>query len=181
MSTGYDRKGVFQLRFGSAFAIRVISRGRGTKSVTQRGTREAIVVETKSRHRPGVLGTPGTAASQDELNFDVQRLFAEALQQAPAEGIFSIFIDLNLRAVQVDEKYRESLGTMLLKDTEATSAATLVVLTNWPWHYDGNDVASAGFGHFLEHRFPRCPFRDRRTVEVLFRELKAYGDIPPDL
>jgi hypothetical protein len=110
----------------------------------QRGTKESVVVETKSRHRPGILGTPGLPPRLEELRFDVQRLFAEALQQAPDAGIFAVFIDLNLPHVDVD-KYREELSAMLLKDAEAAAAATLVVLTNWPWHYDGTSPASPSF------------------------------------
>jgi hypothetical protein len=147
----------------------------------QRGTNETVAVETKSRHRPGVLGTRGTAPSVEELHFDVHRLFSEALQQAPTQGIFAVFIDLNLPRVNYEE-YLASLSTMLSEGgADATAVATLLVFTNWPWHYDGTVPASPGFGHFLEHQQPTYPFRDRRTVEVLFRELKAYGHVPPDL
>jgi hypothetical protein len=147
---------------------------------TQRGTKEVVAVETKSRHRPGMLGNPGDPPDPKQLHFDVQRLFAEALEQAPESGIFAVFIDLNLPRIDL-EPYIGSLDAMLGEELHRADIATLIVLTNWPWHYDATSPASPGFGHFLEHQQPRFPLKDRRTADVLFRELQNYGNVPPDL
>jgi hypothetical protein len=57
-------------------------------------THDRIAVEAKSRHRPGVLNAPGEF--DPTLSGDVSRLFKGALDQAPGDAPFAVFVDLNL-------------------------------------------------------------------------------------
>lgn len=55
-----------------------------------------IAVETKSRHRPGALGFPGTANAETAVRGDVDGLVNEALEQDPGTMPFVIFVEVNV-------------------------------------------------------------------------------------
>jgi hypothetical protein len=58
---------------------------------THRPSTTEIAVESKSRHRPGVIHMPGTSEEENLLKGDVGRLLKEALDQNPGDRPFIIF------------------------------------------------------------------------------------------
>jgi SEC-C motif len=51
-----------------------------------------IAVEVKSRHRPGVIHTPGSASAEDLLKGGIASLLRDALRQNPGDKPFMIFV-----------------------------------------------------------------------------------------
>jgi hypothetical protein len=65
---------------------------------THRPTGQTFAVEAKNRHRAGVLNHPGTPDPDDPLRADaraVRRLFMNAIDKAPADEPYFVFIDIN--------------------------------------------------------------------------------------
>jgi len=65
---------------------------------THRPTGQTFAIEAKSRHRAGVLNHPGTPDPDDPLRADaraVRRLFMNAVEKAPDDMPFFVFLDIN--------------------------------------------------------------------------------------
>jgi hypothetical protein len=117
-----------------------------------RRTGEEAAVETKSRHRPGVLHQPGTLPPAEKLRADVDRLYREALRQDPRDRPFVIFLDVNLPPNtdpgEVAKWQREIVHHW--KNNEQQIA--LLGFTNFAWHYRSDErTPSTG----PEHNFSR--------------------------
>lgn len=62
---------------------------------TDPDTKQDIIVEAKSRHRKGILATPGTVDELRNLRGDIKTLLVDAFQQSSDRIPFVIFIDVN--------------------------------------------------------------------------------------
>jgi hypothetical protein len=101
-------------------------------------------VEAKSRHRPGLLGQPGTPPPPDEVEPDVVRLLRKALAKR-AEHARIVFVDINMPphlGGPFDARSFESLGRQLngVEASQATAGAlpaAFLFFTNHPYHYVG--------------------------------------------
>ena len=105
-------------------------------------TNEAIAVEAKSRHRPGVLAQPGQRENPTEITAGIGRL----LQNAIAKNIempYVVCIDLNLPPFDQENlikqpQVRELMKTIAQKERQYPEDAfpvTVVVATNFPHYY----------------------------------------------
>ena len=109
----------------------------------------AISVEAKSRRRRNVLDSnEGPQPDREELR--VLRLLREALGQAPVGMPFAVFIDANVptpgRDFYGSSRWRVELqsvvGRLRRKGTgESPHEFSLLIVTNWPWHYAGQEDA----------------------------------------
>src|SRR6185437_392475 len=99
-------------------------------------TREHVAVETKSRHREGVLHRPGTVLPAEQLRADVDRLYRDALEQDPGSCPFAIFLDVNLpsnnEAGAAAQWQRE-----IIDRWQPNERLALLGFTNFAWHYNG--------------------------------------------
>jgi hypothetical protein len=152
-------------------------------NATHKATGETIAVETKSRHRPGMLNREGDPPSSERLSADVQSLFNQAVEQAPNNRPFAIFIDVNLphepEKGWTQKKWVADIEQLLKQYPQATpenpSPYTFLVFTNFAWHYEGSNAAAGAEAILVVHNPTKFPLRDLRTLESLLRSLDSYG------
>jgi hypothetical protein len=146
---------------------------------------DRVAVEAKSRHRPGVLGQPGAAASDPEPTI-TGRLRDALTQRRPMPYV--ICIELNLPpaedAQQAQKKLDAAHAEVELVSQEYTQngekfPATLVVITNYPDHYgDPSQPAPDHYQCVVKVREPEHPFSHPETQGQIVKALNAYGNLP---
>jgi hypothetical protein len=137
-------------------------------------TREEVAVETKSRHRSGVLHQPGTMPPPEELRADVDRLYREALQQDQSNRPFAIFLDVNLppntTADTVAGWQREIAGRW-----QPNEQLALLGFTNFAWHYSRDAEPQAPEFLLSVPITSARPLASTETMKCLRLALDAYG------
>lgn len=120
-------------------------------TATHRATGAKYSVEAKSRHRPGLLGQPGSPKPFEEIEADVSTLIARALtKQAEYERV--LFIDVNVPPQESSNFEAQWFGKVASQMTrlEASQHANnlwppaFVFFTNHPYHYVGTDAPEPG-------------------------------------
>jgi len=149
---------------------------------------ESVAVETKSRHRPGVLNQDGPAPDHTSLRADAFRLFKQALEQNPGDKPFAIFIDINLphqpEALGLEKTWTKEIQGMLKQSPGDTSDVpapyTCLFITNFAWHYGGRNVSTPGEILFYAPVWSRHQLKDRTTFDAIFYAVNNYGSTPTD-
>ena len=146
---------------------------------------ETILVEAKSRHRPGILHEPGELPDVTSLRADVNRLYHRALKK-PTNGLpYLIGIDVNLPipdSAGGTPEWACDLRNLLERNPECTeenpAEEFCLVLSNYGWYYSGLRRAPP---HELVWTFPQWSFQvlsDERTVIALMQALEQYAKRP---
>jgi hypothetical protein len=149
-----------------------------------RPTGQTVAVEAKSRHRSGVLNQPGQVDANAPLRKDqqmVRRLFNKAVEKAPENMPYFVFVDINAPSdtqAQWQAGVRHWMDRMPAPTTDQPAEYNATYFTNFSPHYDGDDL-SAGVNWLgvwpvytrnrLEHDFQ----------PILMAALNAYGRVPP--
>ena len=145
-----------------------------------------FAVEAKSRHRHGVLHQPGEVT--DPSRADIARLFKKAVDQAPKDKAFIVFIDLNLAAApggaNVTDKFWFAEAQRLFERWWKAKPSQLakvsgVVLTNFGWHYYRRETAPPDEFVIIPFHTAASPVPDS-TWELLHRALSEYGFVPDE-
>jgi len=153
------------------------------------GTEETIVVEAKSRHRPGVLHESGDATDFSNLKADISTLYRRALQK-PTEGFpYLISIDVNLPLTQRQaERFPGWLEDVLRllqqgpKPTEEKPAKEFfLALTNFAWHYVTDQPAPPHELLYLLPEWASAVPKDERTLIAVFHAFDCYGVRPKSI
>ncbi len=152
---------------------------------TETGTE--IAVEAKSRHRAGVLHTPGKVDNLKNRKGDIQRLFNQALKKTECGKMpFIIFIDVN--APQEDfEDFKQKTWIKDILNTakkqepntpENPSTYNAVYFTNFSFHYQTDK--DAGNAETLQALplFPLFQVPQEALYSVILNALHNYGYIP---
>lgn len=148
----------------------------------------AVGVEAKSRHRPGVLHQPGDLDLEKAARADVDRLFREALAQAPLDIPFIVFVDLNvppsgdqiLLQTPVLDDLRRMMDAYGTPTPSSPDPYTALVLTSYPWHYSRDDAKAPRGQHIMIiPKYSRHPL-PLELLEHLRRALDEYGRVPPE-
>jgi hypothetical protein len=148
-------------------------------------TGEAIAVEAKSRHRPGVLGRLGEREDPAEIKAGIRRLVQHALDKG-TEMPYVVCIDLNLPPFEHNlleqPQVREMMDTIIQKEKLYPKEAfpiTVVVATNFPHHYasKGADDPRRDFV-VSPSTYPKHPIATPGVVEALFKSLSEYSYVP---
>ena len=145
---------------------------------------QAVSVEAKSRHRPGILGFPGTP--KEHSHAGVRRILRQALQKQ-TEHPYIVFIDLNLPPTLAKKFsdapwFPEVARTVSNLEGEPgmdTSPFNLVIITNHPYHYvawNESDPPAMVFARPAES--PEIPARNPETLMQIVNAAYQYGDIP---
>ena len=150
-----------------------------------RPTGQAIAVEAKSRHRPGVLHQPGDRQTDDPLRSDarmVRRLFTKAVEKAPSGVPYFIFIDINAPLDgEIDERWREEtqawVGRLPAPTAQSPDAFNALYVTNFSPHYEGDDISRAGSWLASLPLFVVEPLT-ADLHEPLQHALNTYGRVP---
>lgn len=155
---------------------------------THKATKEKIAIETKSRHRAGVLHQSGQVTDPLVFTADIERLYVDALSHNPGNMPFGVFIDVNLPhrpGLQGFEKpWRTQIREMLSRYPQSTPAApaayTLLVITNFAWHFEGGGLATAHEYLTIIPLHAQHPWKNADTFEAVRRGLDKYGNVPAD-
>lgn len=140
-----------------------------------------IAVEAKSRHRPGVIHTPGEQDDTDVSRGDVQRLYNRARRKTVGDVPFMIFIDVNSppspSTHPFNTRWARDIRKWLPPDEGSDGNYRSLCVTNFSPHYSGADVAVRAEYVFVEANTTRGQLpNDFR--EMLLTALAAYGQIP---
>lgn len=150
---------------------------------THRPSGQTLAVEAKSRHRAGVINQPGTHDPGDPLRADdgaLRRLFAKALDKAPDDQPFLIFIDINApRATDPDWQagVHDWLGTLTPPTPQDPEAYNAMYVTNFSPHYDADAVGADGSWLVTRPGHVRVQLQHDLQPDLM-RALDSYGRVP---
>ena len=155
---------------------------------TQKYTKETIAIEAKSRRRTGTLHEKGELPSFDELKLDIFSLMNKAMAQNPNDKPFGIFIDINVprqQNLKNQEKWKEKLFEKLRLEGASIfgeNPPTFLAVTNSAWHYDRDNLTSAGefFLSIPTSKNVKFPFTNNITFQAITRALPKFSQIPKD-
>jgi hypothetical protein len=146
----------------------------------------AIGVEAKSRRRRNVLDSnEGPEPDREELR--IFRMLGEALGQAPDGMPFAVFIDGNVpppgRDFYGSSRWRVELQSVVDQlRTEGTAESphefSLLVVTNWPWHYAGDEDAGRSDAPVFCLPTHAVEVLDTTRFLRLLEATNAYPEIP---
>lgn len=149
-------------------------------------TGASVAVEAKSRHRPGILHTPGIRKEEKLLKGDVQRLLKEALEQNPGDKSFMIFIDINsppTPGVKMEEKqWFKDIVKMMQSyggpTRENPAPYNGIFLTNYSYHYQTEKEAEPGEHLSIIPFHSKFPLPGPDFLKMLSSALANYGNVP---
>jgi hypothetical protein len=150
---------------------------------THRPTGQTFAVEAKSRHRAGVLNHPGTPDPDNPLRADaraVRRLFLNAVEKAPDDMPFFVFLDINApSAADADWQadVQRWMGRLPEPTAEAPDVFNATYITNFSPHYDADDVSHGGAWLLVWPRYGRVALQHDFQPELM-QALNAYGRVP---
>jgi hypothetical protein len=154
-------------------------------------TSQHIVVEAKSRHRPGVLGISGVRERIPNIRFG--ELINNALKKDPKNPL-AIFVDTNMPADKADQFYAPTSRDPVVlskhisryihrirSENGYVDPYNLLVFTNHPQHYSEDDEPPLGnrWAAFISDK-PRVPVFQLAALNDLLKALDLYGNIPTD-
>lgn len=130
-------------------------RKHGEFIATHRPSGECVVVEAKSRRRPGVINEAGEFDPEDPLRSDrrgLRNLITNAMAKDPGELPFLIFIDVNAPFEEyvpgVEPRWQQGVRKLLGRIPEMTGEESAsfeaLYLTNFSPHYQGEELARGG-------------------------------------
>lgn len=140
-----------------------------------------VIIEAKSRHRRGVINTPGLANHKKNLKGDIQQLIKEALEKDAMGLPFYVFVDLNSPlTLEINSKKAwfnmvRSIMTNKLVVNKATCNA--VVITNFSFHYQQDLQTKPPECIVYINPSPKIDFNDDKLLKILEPEINNYGAV----
>jgi hypothetical protein len=151
---------------------------------THKETGQAIAVEAKSRHRPGVLGFPGER--QENPKAGLTSLLRAAFAKAEAIQLpYVVFVDLNLppsegadlRELGWFQEVLREIGQ--LAEEGSPDPCNLLIFTNQPQHYGAEAAPNPGSDRVSVLSLnPKTPVEHPRALDALHDAARQYGRIP---
>lgn len=147
---------------------------------------DVVVVEAKSRHRPGALGQDERSVPSGSI-LDLERLFREAVRKDPEGRPYLIFLDCNLpieatpaNAQQLAKDF-DSLTTRMAKMNKTGSGFNAAFATNYSFHYEVDGKPIRGWNIVRNGPMPSVPFSgDRlRTIHAVVQDYSRVPLEPP--
>lgn len=147
---------------------------------------ETIIVEAKSRHRPGILHESGDCPDFSCLKADIDGLYCRALEK-PTDGLpYLIGIDVNLPlAPEWAEGFAgwmKDVFELMDRGPEVTQEKPakefFLALTNFSWHYSGQQAAPPHEVNYLVPEWAEAVPVDKRTIIALLQAFGYYGMRP---
>jgi hypothetical protein len=163
-------------------------------TATHRATGQQISVEAKSRHRPGILGGPGTPPAPEKMSLRFGELLNDALRKNSPHPLV-VFIDTNLPTRAADRLYGfqrlnppvppvpsrilNALHERVRREHGGTDPYALVVFTNHPHHYASPDeVDPRKHQVSVMPQTPPAGVLHSEAVIALHDAANLYGNIP---
>ncbi len=156
---------------------------------THNETGNTVVVEAKSRQRPGVIHQPGTADYRKAMLGDVTRLFNRALQKDDEGLPFFIFIDVNSPIDSTQKTIETRWFADIKKMIEASGEVneenlqpyTALFVTNYASHYDDTELTSSGQNIIQTSQYVKHPLKSG-VMDIFLGKLQqatnGYGFVP---
>lgn len=155
---------------------------------THTSSNTKIAIEVKSRHRQGVLHTPGEI-KKDLSNYkgDVEHLINRACEKTEYGKMpFIIFIDVNAPFKDATDFKEIPWIKDILKrahgrkptTAENPSLINATYFTNFSFHYQGDEDATTGQNLQSLSNFHKFPIPDNSLYSGILNALHYYGDIP---
>jgi hypothetical protein len=110
----------------------------------------------------------------------VRRLFTKAVEKAPDDQPYLIFVDINAPS-EAEGNWQADLQRRMNRMPAPTAAEPDVFnatyITNFSSHYDGDDASSGGAWRVVWPRYARVPLR-HDFQPALAQALNAYARVP---
>ena len=156
-------------------------------TATHKTTGQAVSVEAKSKHRPGILGFPGTRQAEGEHNLNVARLLNDAIQKNTPHPLV-VFFDLNLPWLTASRLLEERIpphpviqGTLdrMRRRHLGKDPINLLVVTNHPEHYSADEEAAPSPQILsILTQLPVKPVARPAALMAVHQAANLYGRIP---
>jgi hypothetical protein len=149
-------------------------------------TKIEIAVEAKSRARPGVLGQAGERKSDEAIKADLARLLRDALAKEVDGRLYVVFLDMNLPPAKGKGKTIDDWVPRLHDDVlawrgesspENPDPYSAVMLTNFSWHWHGEDEAAIGERFMVLPLHTTIPLLDPDRA-LIWEAVDRYGLVP---
>ncbi len=147
-------------------------------------TNVSIAVEAKSRHRAGVIHTPGKRDERKLLKADIRRLFNRALKQNPGDRPFVIFVDLNSPLTpnsDFDEKPWSREVRRILNSYSSGHKPNVCngyFVTNYAFYYQAKKETEAGEFMAMIPAVSKFQLPSLSFIELLQKGLDGYHELP---
>jgi hypothetical protein len=148
------------------------------------GSDVEIAVEAKSRPRPGLLGRGGERPDEESVRADLARLHRDALQKETDDRPYAIFLDMNLPPrddVPLDEwipnLHEDVLAWRGKSSAENPDSYSAVVLTNFSWHWHGEETTKSGERFLVLPLYTDVPLPGPETDRI-WESVSQYGVLP---
>ena len=156
-----------------------------------RATGQKVSVEAKSKHRPGILGRPGTPPTLEKLSLRFGELINDALRKNPAHPLV-VFIDTNVPTRAADRLYgfqslyppvpsriMTALQERIRREHGGVAPYALLIFTNHPHHYAAPEEIDPR-KHLLSVMPMKAPagIIHPEAVLALHKAASLYGNIP---
>ncbi len=154
-----------------------------------KATGQHLLVEAKSRHRPGVMGRTGTIVPDSDVKF--QKLINEAIKKDPTNPL-AIFVDTNLPVERAGRFYRPqttdtplpskamaALMDRVRKDSGGTDPYNLLAFSNHPQHYSDDDSVAPGnhWAAIISQQARVRVYKEQALMDLL-KAINLYGNVP---
>jgi hypothetical protein len=155
-------------------------------TATHRVTKQKISVEAKSRHRPGILGQPGTREKEGEYSMPIGKLLNNAIAKKAPHPLV-VFLDLNLpwktaaRLLSMQPPHPLIHRTLdrMRKKNGGKDPIRLLVTTNHPEHYsEDEEIATSPQLLSLFTNVSETPDLLQQTLQAIHTAANMYGRIP---
>ena len=151
---------------------------------THKLTGQKVMVEAKSKRRPGVLGQPGRRFSEQKVHLRIVRLLNSALNKSAAHP-FAIFLDLNLPPLSVrlfENPWLDAINKALDRAKSRhgdLDPYNLIVLSNQPYYYcEGDNPAPFGDILSIVAKKPRISESYPEAIIAIHEAANKFGNIP---
>lgn len=156
-------------------------------AATHKATGQKVSVEAKSKHRPGVLGYPGSQQIEGEHKLSVGQLLNDAIRKNTPHPLV-VFLDLNLpwsTGIKLLGKdvspHPLLLGTLdrMRKRHSGKAPINLLVVTNHPDHYTAAEEAAPSPQLLtVKSEIPVRPVAHANALMAIHQAANLYGRIP---
>lgn len=146
----------------------------------------SIVVEAKSRHRTGVIHTPGVLDERKLLKGDVHRLLNRALEKCPGDMPFMIFIDLNSPLTPEvsfrDKRWCKDIKKIMDRYDKPSAKRPApyngIFITNYSFHYEAEREASPAESLTVIPLHSKFLLPNPTFLKMLDAGLNGYRNVP---
>jgi hypothetical protein len=156
-------------------------------TATHKATGQEVSVETKNKHRPGVLGFPGARQAEGAHKLNVGQLLNDAIRKDTLHPLV-VFFDLNLPWSTASRLLEERIpphpviqGTLdrMRRRHSGRDPINLLVVTNHPEHYSAHEEAapSPQIFSFLT-QVPVKPIARPAALMAIHQAANLYGRTP---